>query len=85
MRNCVPFLLLALAPYAGAETLPRFLNSNDSMQTLPTPILPVDAYRPAAPALELPKPAAAQPRPLEMVGPSNFPLVAPVYEIQIGR
>lgn len=66
MRNCVPFLLLALAPYAGAETLPRFLNSNDSMQTLPTPNLPVDAYRPAAPALELPKPAAAQPRPLEM-------------------
>ena len=66
MRNCVPFLLLALAPYAGAESLPRFLNSNDSMQTLPTPNLPVDAYRPAAPALELPKPAAAQARPLEM-------------------
>lgn len=66
MRNCVPFLVLALAPYASAEPLPRFLNSNDSMQTLPTPNLPVDAYRPPAPALELPKPAAAQPRPLEM-------------------
>jgi len=66
MRNCVPFLVLALAPYASAEPLPRFLNSNDSMQTLPTPNLPVDAYRPAAPALELPKPAAAQARPLEM-------------------
>lgn len=66
MRNCVPFLLLALAPYAGAESLPRFLNSNDSMQTLPTPNLPVDAYRPPAPALELPKPAAEESQPLVM-------------------
>ena len=66
MRNCVPFLLLALAPYAGAESLPRFLNSNDSMQTLPTPNLPVDAYRPPAPALELPKPAAGEAQPLVM-------------------
>ncbi|MBW3506616.1 ShlB/FhaC/HecB family hemolysin secretion/activation protein [Pseudomonas sp. NKUCC02_KPG] len=66
MRNCVPFLLLALAPYAGAESLPRFLNSNDSMQTLPTPNLPVDAYRPPAPALELPKPAVGEAQPLVM-------------------
>ena len=66
MRNYVPFLLLALTPYAGAESLPRFLNSNDSMQTLPTPNLPVDAYRPPAPALELPKPAAGEAQPLVM-------------------
>ena len=66
MRNYVPFLLLALTPYAGAESLPRFLNSNDSMQTLPTPNLPVDAYRPPAPALELPKPATGEAQPLVM-------------------
>ena len=66
MRNYVPFLLLALTPYAGAESLPRFLNSNDSMQTLPTPNLPVDAYRPPAPALEFPKPATGEAQPLVM-------------------
>lgn len=84
MRNCVPFLLLALAPYTGAEPLPRFLNSNDSMQSLPSPNLPVDAYRPPAPALELPKPAAeAQPlqmgtrltiRKLQIEGGAVYPL-----------
>ena len=66
MRNCIPFLFLALAPHAGADILPRFLNSNDSMQSLPTPNLPVDAYRPSAPALELPKAGAAEAQPLLM-------------------
>ena len=66
MRNYVPFLLLALTPYAGAESLPRFLNSNDSMQTMPTPNLPVDAKRPPAPALEMPKPATGEAQPLVM-------------------
>ena len=66
MRTCVPFILLALTPYVGAEPLPRYLNSNETLQTLPTPNLPVDAYRPQAPALELPKPKAAQPAPLTM-------------------
>lgn len=66
MRSYVPLLLVALAPYASAEPLPRFLNSNDSLQTLPTPNLPVDAYRPQTPALQLPQPGAAEPQPLEM-------------------
>lgn len=66
MRTYVPFLLLALAPYVGAEPLPRFLNSNETLQSLPTPNLPVDAYRPQSPALELPKPETAQPAPLMM-------------------
>ncbi len=42
MRTCVPFLLLALTPYVSAETLPRYLNSNESIQNLPSPNLPVD-------------------------------------------
>ena len=66
MRTCVPLLCLALTPYALAEPLPRFLNSNDTMQTLPTPNLPVDAYRPQKPALQLPKPGAVEPPPLVM-------------------
>ena len=66
MRTCVPFLLLALTPYVSAETLPRYLNSNESIQNLPSPNLSVDAYRPQTPALELPKPGAAEPQPLVM-------------------
>ncbi len=66
MRTYVPLLCLVLTPYVSAEPLPRYLNSNDTMQTLPTPNLPVDAYRPQKPALQLPKPGTAQPQPLEM-------------------
>ena len=66
MRTCVPFLLLALTPYVSAETLPRYLNSNESIQNLPSPNLSVDAYRPQTPALELPKPGAAESQPLVM-------------------
>ena len=66
MRTYVPFLLLALSPSVSAEPLPRYLNSNDTLQSLPTPNLPVDAYRPQTPALELPKPGAAESQPLLM-------------------
>ena len=66
MRAYVPLLCLALTPHVSAEPLPRYLNSNDTMQTLPTPNLPVDAYRPQTPALQLPKPGTAQPQPLVM-------------------
>ena len=66
MRTYVPLLCLVLTPYVSAEPLPRYLNSNDTMQTLPTPNLPVDAYRPQKSALQLPKPGTAQPQPLEM-------------------
>ena len=66
MRTYVPLLCLVLTPYVSAEPLPRYLNSNDTMQTLPTPNLPVDAYRPQTPALQLPKPGTAEPQPLVM-------------------
>ena len=66
MRTYVPFLLLALAPCVGAEPLPRYLNSNETLQSLPAPNLPVDAYRPQTPALKLPKPAATDAQPLMM-------------------
>lgn len=66
MRTYVPFLLLALTPYVSAESLPRYLNSNETMQSLPTPNLPVDAYRPPAPAMALPKSGAAEAQPLLM-------------------
>ena len=66
MRTYVPLLCLVLTPYVSAEPLPRYLNSNDTMQTLPTPNLPVDAYRPQKPALQLPKPGTAEPQPLVM-------------------
>ncbi|MCU1728390.1 ShlB/FhaC/HecB family hemolysin secretion/activation protein [Pseudomonas sp. 7P_10.2_Bac1] len=66
MRTYIPLLLLALTPYVSAEPLPRYLNSNETLQSLPAPNLPVDAYRPSTPALQLPKPGAAQPQPLLM-------------------
>ncbi|CRM58389.1 hypothetical protein [Pseudomonas sp. 31 R 17] len=49
MRVFTPLFLLTLSAYAQAETLPNFLNSNDTIRTLPVPNLPADAYRPATP------------------------------------
>lgn len=66
MRTYVPLVFVVLTPCVMAEPLPRYLNSNEMMQTLPTPNLPVDAYRPQKPALQLPKPGAVEPPPLVM-------------------
>ena len=41
MRVLTPLLLLTLSAYAQAETLPSFLNSNDTVRTLPVPNLPL--------------------------------------------
>lgn len=69
MRACVRVLVLgaAVCPWlVQAETLPSFLNSNDRQNNLPVPNLPADAYRPAAPALQLPAPAPPEAAPLMM-------------------
>ncbi|WP_017735282.1 ShlB/FhaC/HecB family hemolysin secretion/activation protein [Pseudomonas sp. CBZ-4] len=66
MRALTPLLLLSLSAYAHAETLPSFLNSNDTIRNLPVPNLPADAYRPNTPQTQLPTPAASEAQPLLM-------------------
>lgn len=53
-------LSLCWASGLSAEPLPRYLNTSEVERNLPTPNLPVDSYRPGAPALhiELPAPQA---------------------------
>ena len=98
MRAFTPLLLLSLSAYAHADTLPNFLNSNDTIRTLPQPNLPADAYRPVTPQTQLPVPAAtaAQPllmdtkvtiRKLQIDGGTVYPLkdVAQVFEPLIGH
>ncbi|WP_444757225.1 ShlB/FhaC/HecB family hemolysin secretion/activation protein [Pseudomonas sp. A014] len=62
----VTMLALSWACVARAEPLPSFLNSNETERRLPTPNLPVDAYRPGKPGLNVPAPAAPQQTPLQM-------------------
>ena len=66
MRVLTPLLLLTLSAYVQAETLPSFLNSNDTIRNLPVPNLPADAYRPATPQTQLPQAPATQNQPLQM-------------------
>lgn len=66
MRALTPLLLLTLSAYAHADTLPTFLNSNDTIRNLPVPNLPVDAYRPAATPTQVPTPAPTAGQPLMM-------------------
>lgn len=66
MRVLTPLLLLTLSAYAHADTLPSFLNSNDTIRNLPVPNLPADAYRPNTPQTQLPTPAASEAQPLLM-------------------
>ena len=98
MRALTPLLLLTLSAYAHADTLPSFLNSNDTIRNLPVPNLPADAYRPVTPQTQLPTPAAtaAQPllmdtkvtiRKLQIDGGTVYPLkeVAQAFEPLIGH
>ncbi|AZF14209.1 ShlB/FhaC/HecB family hemolysin secretion/activation protein [Pseudomonas sp. R3-18-08] len=98
MRVLTPLLLLTLSAYAQAETLPSFLNSNDTVRTLPVPNLPADAYRPATPQTQVPEtpPTAGQPllmdtkvtiRKLQIEGGTVYPLTetAQVYAPLIGH
>jgi hemolysin activation/secretion protein len=59
-------LLLSLSSTALADTLPSFLNSNETIRNLPVPNLPADAYRPSAAPLQVPEPGAAAAEPLMM-------------------
>ena len=98
MRVLTPLLLLTLSAYAQAETLPSFLNSNDTVRTLPVPNLPADAYRPPSSKTQVPEapPTAGQPllmdtkvtiRKLQIEGGTVYPLAetAQVYAPLIGR
>ncbi|AZF19422.1 ShlB/FhaC/HecB family hemolysin secretion/activation protein [Pseudomonas sp. R3-52-08] len=98
MRVLTPLLLLTLSAYAQAEALPSFLNSNDTIRTLPVPNLPADAYRPATPQTQVPEtpPTAGQPllmdtkvtiRKLQIEGGTVYPLTetAQVYAPLIGH
>lgn len=98
MRVLTPLLLLTLSAYAQAETLPSFLNSNDTVRTLPVPNLPADAYRPPTSKTQVPEapPTAGQPllmdtkvtiRKLQIEGGTVYPFAetAQVYAPLIGR
>lgn len=98
MRVLTPLLLLTLSAYVQAETLPSFLNCNDTVRTLPVPNLPADAYRPPSSKTQVPEapPTAGQPllmdtkvtiRKLQIEGGTVYPLAetAQVYAPLIGR
>lgn len=97
MRVMASLLCLSLSSAALADTLPSFLNSNETIRNLPVPNLPADAYRPSAKPLEVPDPgAAAQPlqmetrinlRTVQIEGGTIYPLneLAEVYKPLIGR
>ncbi|MGF0242071.1 ShlB/FhaC/HecB family hemolysin secretion/activation protein [Rhodococcus sp. IEGM1300] len=66
MRVMASLLLLTVSSCALADTLPSFLNSNETIRNLPVPNLPADAYRPTTTPLQVPEPGAAQAQPLMM-------------------
>ncbi|WP_460417070.1 ShlB/FhaC/HecB family hemolysin secretion/activation protein [Pseudomonas sp. microsymbiont 2] len=65
-RLLVTLLALSGACLVRAEPLPSFLNSNETERRLPTPNLPVDAYRPGPPGLRMPTVDATRQPPLLM-------------------
>ncbi|POA30311.1 MULTISPECIES: ShlB/FhaC/HecB family hemolysin secretion/activation protein [unclassified Pseudomonas] len=66
MRALACLLLLSCCSGVYADSLPAFLNSNETTRNLPVPNLPADAYRPATPKLQVPEPAATAAQPLTM-------------------
>ncbi|WP_433767765.1 ShlB/FhaC/HecB family hemolysin secretion/activation protein [Pseudomonas putida] len=60
MRVMAFLLSLSLSSTLLADTLPSFLNSNETIRNLPVPNLPADAYRPTATPLQVPEPGAPQ-------------------------
>lgn len=66
MRVMASLLLLTLSSCTLADTLPSFLNSNETIRNLPVPNLPADAYRPTNTPLQVPDPGATQAQPLMM-------------------
>jgi hemolysin activation/secretion protein len=59
-------LFLSLSSAALADTLPSFLNSNETIRNLPVPNLPADAYRPSAAPVQVPDAGATAAQPLMM-------------------
>ncbi|MFJ7795175.1 ShlB/FhaC/HecB family hemolysin secretion/activation protein [Pseudomonas sp. NPDC096950] len=66
MRVTASLLCLTVSTFAFADTLPTFLNSNETIRNLPVPNLPADAYRPKAAPPQVPDPGAPQAQPLMM-------------------
>ncbi|MBT9265919.1 ShlB/FhaC/HecB family hemolysin secretion/activation protein [Pseudomonas sp. MG-9] len=98
MRVMASLLFLSISSAALADTLPSFLNSNETTRNLPVPNLPADAYRPAATPLQVPEPGAAAAQPLlmetkinlktvQIEGGTIYPLneLAEVYKPLIGH
>ncbi len=69
MRPLLVMLLVCWGGLVRAAPLPGFIDSSQIEAQLPTPNLPVDAYRPAAPVLQLPTPSAVQQPALSMSTP----------------
>jgi hemolysin activation/secretion protein len=98
MRVLASLLCLSLSSAALADTLPSFLNSNETTRNLPVPNLPADAYRPSAAPLQVPDPGATAAQPLlmetrinlktvQIEGGTIYPLneLAEVYKPLIGH
>jgi hemolysin activation/secretion protein len=68
-------LFLSLSSTALADTLPTFLNSNETIRNLPVPNLPADAYRPDTAPVQVPEPGAAAAQPLMMSTKINLKTV----------
>lgn len=98
MRVLASLLCLRLSSAALADTLPSFLNSNETIRNLPVPNLPADAYRPSAAPLQVPDPGATAAQPLlmetkvnlktvQIEGGTIYPLneLAEIYKPLIGR
>ncbi len=98
MRAIACLLVFTCCSYTHADSLPSYLNTNQTTRNLPVPNLPTDAYRPAAAPLPMPQPAAsaAQPltmgttltiRKLQIEGGTRYPLseVGKVYQPLLGH
>lgn len=98
MRVMASLLFLSISSAALADTLPSFLNSNETIRNLPVPNLPADAYRPSATPVQVPDAGAAAAQPLlmdtkinlqtvQIEGGTLYPLneLAEIYKPLIGR
>ncbi|WP_242208417.1 MULTISPECIES: POTRA domain-containing protein [unclassified Pseudomonas] len=98
MRVMASLLFLSLSSAALADTLPSFLNSNETIRNLPVPNLPADAYRPSAAPVQVPDAGAAAAQPLlmdtkiklqtvQIEGGTLYPLneLAQIYKPLIGH
>ncbi|WP_339448822.1 ShlB/FhaC/HecB family hemolysin secretion/activation protein [Pseudomonas sp. EA_5y_Pfl2_R50] len=75
MRVMASLLCLSFSSAALADTLPSFLNSNETLRNLPVPNLPADAYRPNATPVQVPEAGATAAQPLMMSTKVNLKTV----------